>query len=224
MMSSGLSFQENYAGLISDTAEAYYGSDLDSLVNRLTVIDSAGELWRYRSGDTQLLAMILVAATDSTVSEFASKHLWQPMGAEHSALWSLDRKGGMEKAFCCFYATARDLAKLGELYRNGGVVGGNALFSANFLQQAITPNGLVDTKGDTVDWYGMHWWIKRHQGEELFYARGILGQYIFVIPSRGLVVVRLGHKREAVVNNHPADVAKILDGVFAMYPEKTVSF
>lgn len=217
-MASGLDFHENYKKPISDTAEAYYGNDLAGLIGRLEVENAPGELHRYKSGDTQILGMIVEQATGRTLSQYASEKLWDPLGAVHDAQWSMDHAGGIEKAYCCFYSNAHDFARIGFLYLHGGVFKGRRVVSQAYVQQSLTPVGIPDKHGHATDYYGFQWWLLEHAGQRVFYARGIHGQYVFAIPSMDMVVVRLGHSRsEIFVNHHPEDVYAILDGVFGMY-------
>ena len=91
------------------------------LLNR-KIVNEPGKSFKYLSGDTQLLGMVIEKATNSTLSDFLEKHFWNPMGAENNALWQIDSKeNGMEKAYCCFSATARDFARFGKLYINKGM-------------------------------------------------------------------------------------------------------
>lgn len=177
-----------------------------------------GSRYRYKSGDTQILGMILEKATGRSLADYASEKLWQPMGAVHDAQWSLDSASGMEKAFCCFYSNAHDFARIAYLYLHEGEFNGRRIVSADYVRQSVKPHGLPNSKGEETDYYGYQWWLLNHQGYGVFYARGIRGQYLFAIPELDMVVVRLGQKRSDVMqNHHPEDVYTILDGVLAMY-------
>ncbi len=221
-MSAGLDWDEQYATAFSLTTKAYYGSDLEALLKPLGRKYPPGEIFDYTSGTTQLLAFVLEEATGQNISDYAAQKLWQPMGAEHDALWSLDREGGMEKAYCCFNSNARDFARLGQLVLDTGAWKGQQLISANFLTQAVSPaTYLKDQYGKVVDYYGYQFWIAYHRGYEVPYFRGILGQYIFIIPQWDAVVVRLGHKRSDYrIEGVPSDVYLYLD-MDIDYLEKT---
>ncbi len=207
-MSSASSWKESYTSPFSVTTKAYYGRNLNQLIRDIEIIRHPGIVFNYRSGDTQLLAAILNEATGMTLSEYASEKLWKPLGAERSALWSLDRKGGTEKAFCCFNSNAGDFARLGHLVLKNGTVRNQALVPASYIKEMITPvKYLTDEDAGMVQYYGLHWWILNYEGLHIPYARGIFGQYIFVIPEYNAVVVRLGHKRSRNYRDkHPTDV------------------
>lgn len=217
-MSSGLNWDESYGSLFSTTTQAYYGKDIKKLVMDLDVIEKPGESFKYLSGNTQILGVLLTEATGMSLAEFAGKHLWTPLGAKHDALWSLDREGGMEKAYCCFNSNARDIARIGKLVLDSGKNSGKQVVSQKYILDATNPAGyLVDENGEENDFYGYHWWLLNYKGKTVKYARGILGQYIFVIPEYEAVVVRLGHLRsEEYKDHHPKDVFIYLDTAFDM--------
>jgi CubicO group peptidase (beta-lactamase class C family) len=202
-MSSGLSWDESYSTLFSLTTQGYYGNDLPKLVLNQRVVKEPGKLFEYRSGDTQLLSLIIEKATGKTLADYASEKIWSKIGAEHDALWCLDRKDGVEKAFCCFNTNARDFARFGQLVLNGGRWNGEQIVPEEYLNESLTPASyLFDPETNkNVDFYGYQWWMINVDGYKAWYARGLLGQYIFVIPDLNSVVVRLGHVR----NNNRID-------------------
>ncbi|AHM62006.1 beta-lactamase [Flammeovirgaceae bacterium 311] len=213
MMSSGLDWDESYSSPLSVTTKAYYGDNLRELLNGLSITDSPSEVWNYQSGNTQLLAMILENASGLSLSEYASQMLWKPLGASRNALWSLDERDGIEKAYCCFNSNARDFARIGQLVLDSGQWQGRQLVPKPYLRKALAPQTqLIDEEGRRVDYYGYHWWLIPFNGELIPYARGILGQYIFVFPRERAILVRLGHERDdEYINAHPADVYLYLE-------------
>src|SRR6185503_8829571 len=114
-MSSGSNWDEAYANPFSVTTEAYYGSNLYKTATGVKIKKEPGTYHEYKSGDTELLGLIVEKATGKSLSQYAGEKLWQPLGAEHPALWSTDKKNGVEKAFCCFNSNARDFARIGQL-------------------------------------------------------------------------------------------------------------
>ncbi len=207
-MTSGLDWDEEYAAAFSVTTKAYYGRDLEKLLKPIGINEPPGSVFYYTSGSTQLLAFILEQATGKKVSDYFTERIWSKIGAENDALWSLDHEDGIEKAYCCFNSNARDFARLGQLILNGGYWDDEQIISSGFLMQMTTPLSYVsDKKGNKVDYYGLQTWILHHQGMSIPYFRGILGQYIFVVPEMDAVFVRLGHKRSDYrINDIPSDV------------------
>lgn len=194
MMSSGLSWDESYAGLFSITTKGYYGTDLKKTIFDLKAIEKPGERFEYRSGDTQLLAILLEKVTGKPLSEYMHEKLWQPLGAEHTALWSLDQKEGIEKAYCCINSNARDFAKIGQLMLHKGRWYNQTIVSEAYISKAIEGN-VYDNQHSEPN-YGYMWWlIPDYKGYNIFYARGILGQFLICVPDLNCIIVRLGHKR-----------------------------
>ena len=213
-MSGGLSWDEAYSSLFSVTTHGYYGNDLYDLVSGLTAIDEPGKQFSYRSGDTQLLAFVVEKATGKTISVYAEEKLWKPMQACRDAYWLLDKKGGDEKAFCCFHTSAREVARFARLLLRQGNWNGRQLVSEAYMREATAPaTYLKDEFGkDSLDYYGYQIWIMRYKGMVNPYFRGMLGQYIIAIPSRNAIVVRLGHKKEDVrVRETTRDVYRYMD-------------
>jgi CubicO group peptidase (beta-lactamase class C family) len=215
-MSSGLDWDEEYASLFSPTTAAYYTNDLRKLVDKLGMEEEPGKRYYYRSIDSEVLAMIVQAATGKTISEYASEKFWKNIGAHHDALWCLDHKDGMEKAYCCFNSNARDFARWGQLMLNNGKWGDKQLISESYLHETTTPAAyLTDDDGLSVDYYGYQWWIMNYNGYKIPYMRGILGQYVFAIPEKNAVVVRLGHKRsDELIGPNRKDMYTYLEAAF----------
>ena len=222
-MSSGLNWDESYGSLFSTTTEAYYGNNLDKLIFRLNVVDEPGQEFKYLSGNTQLLAMIVKKATGMNVSDYASEKLWKPLGAEYDALWSLDKEDGMEKSYCCFNSNARDFARIGQLVLDTGKWIGNQLVSSEYILMSENPvDGIKEPGTDIdIDYYGLQWWLMNYKNHKIIYARGILGQYIFAIPDMNTVVVRLGHKRsENKISHHPECAYTYIQAAFEIIDQE----
>jgi CubicO group peptidase (beta-lactamase class C family) len=199
-MSSGINFLESYSNPFAYPAEAYYGSDLMSITLKYKVVTEPGKQFKYLSGNSTLLGYILTKATGETLSDYASEKLWQPIGAENPAYWSLDHADvpiaiGMEKAYCCFNSNARDFARIGQLYLDSGKWNGKQIVPQDYV--------LASTHPALAPYYGYNWWILHCNGITIPYCRGIGGQYIFVIPEKHIVVVRLGREKIKVPENVP---------------------
>ncbi|WP_026770337.1 serine hydrolase [Asinibacterium sp. OR53] len=190
-MSSGSDFDESYWNPFSVTTDLYYGSDAYKTAVNVKMVQEPGTLHRYKSGDTQLLGLILEKATGQSLGDYAAVKLWQPLGAEHPALWSTDHENGHAKAYCCFNSNTRDFARIGQLMLDSGKWKGVPVIDSDYYAASIKACGITDTHGKPCDYYGYQWWIDPLH-PDIFYARGILGQYIIVIPSKKTIIVRLG--------------------------------
>ena len=218
-MSSGLNWEENYYNPIGQTAEAYYGTSLKGLVMKQKVVAPSGKIFNYHSSCTQLLAFILEEATGIGITDYASKKLWKPMGAKHPALWNTDAEGGDEKAFCCINSNARDFARLGKLYLDYGNWNGNQLVDTSFVIQSTNPADLLDEYGDKNINYGWQFWLAKRKGLDVYYARGLWGQYVICIPEKDMIVIRLGRNYgNYLEDGHHDDFYAFIDAALEMYP------
>ncbi len=196
-MSSGLDWVEHYTKPISITAKSYYGKNLEELVLGLDFIEPPGKTYRYLSGNTQLLGLILSRAVGENISSYTSRALWSKVGAMKSAKWTLDKEGGVEKTFCCFNSSARDFSKIGLLMLGRGKVFQKRVVSESYVDWLLKQPDLIDgdisASGDKkLNYYSNGWWTARVFENNIFYARGFRGQYVVVVPDLDLVFVRLG--------------------------------
>jgi CubicO group peptidase (beta-lactamase class C family) len=213
-MSSGIDFDEDYVSPFAYPAKAYYGSDIRILTMKYKLVQEPGKVFKYLSGNTELLAFVLEKATRKSLSDYASEKLWKPLGASKSAYWSLDKKDGVEKAYCCFNSNARDFARIGSLYMNDGNWHGQQIVPKDYVKSSIIPANLIDEENKPNDRYGYSWWMLDYKGMHMYYARGILGQYVLAIPDKNLLMVRLGHKRcKEKIKDHPKDLYAYIDAV-----------
>lgn len=226
-MSAGVDFQEAYTSPFSPTTKLYYGNDLEKITFGMKEIEEPGVNFVYQSGITQLLAFVIEKAVGEPISTYVSHKLWTPMHAEEDALWSLDRKDGMEKAYCCFNSNARDFARFGQLLLNKGNWDGRQLVAASYLEEATSPDSslIFKTHEEPNRCYGFQFWHLTYQGLSIPYMRGILGQYVFVIPEKNAVVVRLGHKRgDGYTEQHyPDDINTWLGAAIEMIDASATS-
>ena len=216
-MSAGTDWDESYNSPFSITTEAYFGKDLKKTMSTVKAQDEPGKVFRYKSGETQLLGMVVEKAVGKSLSQYAEEKLWKPMHATKPALWSVDNPDGIEKCYCCFNATARDFARFGLLYLHKGNWLGTQIVDTSFVEESIVPAPLLDEDGKPLDHYGLKWWIAKVEGEEVFYMRGILGQYVCVIPSKHMVFVRLGHVAGSKVGPHRTDFMEYLKEIYKNY-------
>lgn len=212
-MSGGFNWKEQYENPFGKTARAYYGDDLKGLIGSLEADRKPGEYFVYSSNETQILAWIVENVYNKPIAAIAAEKIWQPIGAEHPALWSLDKADGTAKAFCCIKATARDFARLGKLVLHQGRVDSQQIVPEAYIKEATSPaSWLKDNEENPVDFYGYQFWIYNYKGMQIPYFRGVKGQFIFVIPEKNAVVVRLGeYVSRKRVHYAPPELAMYLD-------------
>ncbi|NQX90875.1 MAG: serine hydrolase [Flavobacteriales bacterium] len=151
LMTSNINFGESYSNPFGYQAKAYFNDDLFGLTAPYQVETKAGSIWKYQGGDTVILHEILEKATGKTLAGFFSEKFWQKMGAENEAYWGLDDENGKEKAFSAVYATARDFAKVGQLFRDEGRLSdGNQALTSESISSMIQPVGIPDSEGSLV--------------------------------------------------------------------------
>lgn len=197
-MSSGTSYNESDKGYFSMNAMAYYGDDEAYMVNQMEAKEPAGQFWEYRSGDTQVLGLIVEKAFGVSISELVATKFMEPMGAEADALWLLDGSQKHEKAFCCFNGVARDYARFGQLVLNNGKWGNQQIVDSAYIAKATSPATYLKDRtenGAPVDYYGYQFWIFNHRGMKITCQNGLFGQYVYVIKDKNAVIVRLGESK-----------------------------
>ncbi|WP_245243149.1 serine hydrolase [Pararhodobacter sp. SW119] len=156
------------------------------------------------------MGLVLEGATGMPVAEYLESRLWGPLGAERDAFWSTDRQG-QEFALCCLNATLRDYARFGRLYLEGGARDGRQIIPAVWVDASVTPEAAHLQPGDNSasSWtfgYGYKWWIPENpQGD--FTAIGVWGQYIYVDPARGVIVVKTSADPDFDDNDHESVAA-----------------
>lgn len=171
--------------LLPGRAQYYYGDDLHEVVEGAKPETRGANAWRYSEADVQMLGFVLEAAVGEKVSAYLSRKLWKPLGMESPALWALDRPGGIEKTFCCISARARDFARFGRLYLDGGRWNGEQLVPAGWASRSVLP-GVRTLDGYTHQ----HLWWTPEGGKGDFYAYGHNGQYVYVNPAARTVIVK----------------------------------
>jgi len=200
-MSSGAAWNEDYSDPNSDINRSAkilaIGGSLDEFTASLKNELKPGSFNRYNSTDTQVLGMLLREATGSSITQYMQKMLWSPIGAEDNAYWLTDSEN-MEVAYGGLNATARDYAKIGELYRLEGNINGKQIVPSSWVRASVKPDAPHLMPGDNPlsDFplgYGYQWWVPDSSGD--FSAIGVYNQFIYVSPKNNMVVVKLSANR-----------------------------
>ncbi len=183
-MQAGLDWKEEYHHPFAENSKQYFTDDLAAQVFDIEVIEMPGQRYEYQSAATQLLGLALREITGGNLAGYLSEKLWKPLGMESPAKWSTDEKG-VEKAFCCIHATARDFAKLGQLVLQNGNWKGRQLVSEDFCKKLLTPTDANDAFCYTV-------WADDESEIKCRFFYGFLGQFIIMIPEKKMVIVKTG--------------------------------
>lgn len=203
-MSSGARWDEDYSNPQSDIfalSAAFSGvGSLDGFVAAATRATEPGTVCLYNSTDTQALGALLVAATGRSIADFMTEHLCEPLGMTSPSHWLVDSTG-REAAYFGLAMTARDFARLGELYRNGGRCGEHQVVPAGYVADSIrahhphTQPGKVWVSDHEFELgYGYQWWLPDVDPGE-FSAIGVYNQLVYVHPQSGSVIVKLSANR-----------------------------
>jgi CubicO group peptidase (beta-lactamase class C family) len=198
-MRSGLQFSEVYSNPWSDVLRMLFNvPDAAAYASSRPLSTPPGSVWNYASGTTNILsAVVRRTVGESAYPSWPRRALFDRLGMS-SAVVEPDASGTF--VFSSFMlATARDWARYGELWMNGGRCGGRAILSEEWIRFSTLPTA-ESPDGE----YGAHWWLtlKPEIGgtdpraaaiaKDAFFAVGHEGQTLTVIPSRRLVLVRLG--------------------------------
>jgi CubicO group peptidase (beta-lactamase class C family) len=191
-MTSGVKWNEDYTDPKSDVAQfnlqkPVAGEDITvSYMKTLPREAPAGSKWVYKTGETNLIGVLVSSATGKTLSRYLSEKVWKPFGMEQNAVWMLGPTGH-EISGCCISASLRDYARLGQFVLNGGVAGGRKVLPDDWLASATTKQADIDLPGRG---YGYQWWTN---DDGSFAAQGIFGQGIFIDPARKLIIATNGN-------------------------------
>ncbi|WP_223550218.1 serine hydrolase [Aestuariivivens sp. NBU2969] len=213
-MASGSNWDEAYYSPFSITTRAYFDDDLNTMIlDKVKVVEQPGQYFKYASGDTQMLGMVIEKATGKKLYEYLEDSFWKPLGCENETLWQVDSEANdMVKAYCCIASNAKDFARFGKLYKDYGKWNGKQILDSTFVSKAITPRFAESPQ------YGYGWWLYEKDSKSFFIMRGHLGQMVIVDRPNNIIVVRLGHKRtpQTFIGEFAEDVDVYIEEAYNM--------
>ena len=167
-----------------------YSTPKECIVD-IKINKTPGTNFKYFTGSQALLSAIITKSSKTTTKDFARKYFLEPIGIKNS-FWRLQDGyycGGGES-----YYTARDLARIGQVYLNKGRINDEQVISEAWIQKSFTnyadSSKSFRTLNDYTEiGYGYCWWLLDYQGHNIYTARGKGGQYVMVIPELNAVVV-----------------------------------
>lgn len=218
-MTSGLDFNENESNPLADaTSMLLKTPDMAAYAASKELVAEPGTRWSYSSGTTNILSRIIRRAVGkSSYFSFPRRTLFGPLGMD-SAVIEPDASGTFVGS-SFMYATARDWAKFGQLYLQDGIWKGRRILPDGWVRYTTQPAPHAPNRQ-----FGSHFWLKlpnEYAGagysnrlpNDAFHAVGHEGQFVTIIPSRQLVVVRLGLTRFASAWKQDKFLSKILEAV-----------
>lgn len=203
-MSSGIDWdEEGVAGtdiinlvldpILDNATFGVAGRTLDEFAtsSEWTRSNAPGTRFLYTSLNTQVLGMVVEAATGKPLRQLLEEKIWRPTGMASTA-WLLRDRVGSDFGFCCLYATARDFARFGLVWENNGARGSNQIVPASWVHDSthsteahLQPGAVEPTYG-----YGYQWWLGDGTRGD-FAAIGVEGQFTYVSPADDTVIVKL---------------------------------
>ncbi|MES2988593.1 MAG: serine hydrolase domain-containing protein [Pseudomonadota bacterium] len=183
-MTSGVKWNEDYTDPKSDVARMFLepvpaGQDPTvSYMKKLPREFEPGKKWVYKTGETNLIGVLVHRATNKPLATYLSEKIWQPYGMEQDAFWMVDPSGN-EVSGCCLSISLRDYARFGQFVLEGG----HNVVPPNWFEISTRPHADIGMPGFG---YGFQWW-SYPQGR--YGAQGIFGQTIRVDPKTKVVIV-----------------------------------
>jgi CubicO group peptidase (beta-lactamase class C family) len=216
-MSTGLFWDEDDKTPFSLIAKLNFYDNMEKFIfTDMYAVGSPGDIQHYDSGGMQMLGIILKRVLKGrSISEYLAEKLWQPLGAEHNALYVLDsQKQGNEKTFGGLVATARDISRLGQLINDNGIWGGKQILSDADMQTIKA----IPFHNKTYS-YGI--WTGLYHGQRFYYQSGFLGQFCISFPDEHLVITRFGHHnlKKADLEDVSKETYLYIDEAFRMIDE-----
>jgi CubicO group peptidase (beta-lactamase class C family) len=207
MMSSGLAqYDFTLNPFTDDYRWLYSGDTLGPVLRTPRAVWAPGAKFDYNNINSELLGLVLQRATGQRYARYLEAKLWRPMGGGEARVW-LDSEDGDAFTSCCLMATARDWARVGQVLLNGGEYAGRRIVAADWIERMVSP-------APVSPWYGWQVWLADNEAvnpraelqsagsayarsepflaPDVYYLSGRGAQRVYVVPSRALVIVRLG--------------------------------
>lgn len=202
-MSSGLDWLENYFTISEATVMLMQSDDMFSSASSCELAHEPGTFWNYSSGDANLLSGLLrraIGDEDEYVG-YAYTRLFHRIGMLNTLVET--DASGLFVASSYSYGSTRDWARFGMLFLNNGIFEGDTVLTPEWVEYMKTPAPASDGH------YAGTFWLQEPNPEnaltdvpdDVFFADGFLGQRVYIIPSKKLVVVRMGYSLSNISMN-----------------------
>jgi CubicO group peptidase (beta-lactamase class C family) len=220
-MRSGIKWSEGGYGLKDDAIKLGFRPNMWKHIKKIKINTAPKDDSEYKSINTMLLGIIIKRATGKNLVAYLQEKIWQPLGMETTATWNTDKKG-LPVTYGGLNATARDFAKLGSLFLKQGGWNGKQIISKQWINNSINEDTMFAYNGYRNQWWGESAYSYFKDSVEAaqfknthtnsskiyktknglfyvakqtnnFYAQGILGQFVYVVPDKNIVIVRTGY-------------------------------
>ncbi|MFC3158055.1 serine hydrolase domain-containing protein [Chryseobacterium arachidis] len=197
-MQAGLDWEEEYHHPFAENSKQYFVNNLEEQTLGVKMKQMPGESYEYQSVSAQLLGIALKKAIGKSLADYLSEKLWKPLQMEFPAKWSVDEQG-LEKAFCCLHAIPRDFAKIGQLIMQDGNWNGKQILSREYCKKLQTP-----TRENNAFCFNI--WADEDSTTKYRFFYGFLGQFIIMVPSKNLVIVKSGFYNRLEVDDKKTSI------------------
>ena len=216
-MESGLEWVEDYATYSDATRMLYFSDNVSDIPLDMSLTFKPGTHWYYSSGTTNIISRYFrnILGEENRYLTFLQQRLFDELDMK-SAFIETD-ESGLLIGSSYGYATPRDWAKFGLLYLHDGIWNGKRILPEGWID--FTKTQVPDSKGK----YGAHFWLNQNGSQypdapfDMYNADGFLGQYVFVIPSHDVVIVRMGTGKAGFDEN------TFLKSILASIPKSIIS-
>jgi CubicO group peptidase (beta-lactamase class C family) len=175
--------------------------------------------FHYAGAETEILGLVLSAATKTHLADYLKARIWQPMGAEADATWTVDHTG-QEVAYCCVSAVVRDWARIGSLLAQDGAWKGRQIVPKQWVLDMTTAQSDFQRPGIATNYYGYGYQVWLFPGPRRRFALlGIHGQAIFVDPGARVVLVHTAVRLKASRDPTAAELVALWDALIRKFSD-----
>lgn len=173
----------------------YYGGNLRWSVKQANIDQRRVGKFAYSDCSTQILSMVIEQATGKPIEEYFYEKIWLPMGMGGNSIWNLDSKWHRNaRAFCGLSLSPDNLVSIGKLILNDGKYKGRTIVPREWIDR-ITHIEVREPTYIDGQYYNYHW---RGIDDNIIYAKGLFGQYLYIDKTRGTIILRLGKSEGGV--------------------------
>lgn len=217
-MASGLDFDED-TDMSKYSLKTLLGMSSMNIISKLGLKEEPFTYRRYLSINTEVLGAVIANATGKGLAEYMQEKLWSKIGAENNAYWTLSN--GKELAMGGLSISLRDFARFAALYLNNGNINGEQALPKAWIADSLDISAEYSKPGANHDsynaiGYGYQWWIPEGDEGE-FLAIGVYSQWIYINPTKNIIVVKTSAYPNFMEKNHELCNVELFRAIAAHY-------